>query len=194
VTFADLGSAEITYWRLAVDQNNVYFVAGPDDELMKLSKAGGKPVALAKTFLPSNPVSDGADVYWFDALSGVQKLSLAGGEAVTIGECEKGAAVAVDSANIYCATELGKVLRFARADKAVTTVTTVENVPFDQVAVDDNNIYAVSVISGIYRIPKGGGRAEKLVPVDHQLVNFAIDASKLYWTNYDQGTVTQLAK
>jgi hypothetical protein len=195
VTFADLGTPDIGFWRLAVDKNYVYFVGGPrDDQLLRVSKAGGKPEPVAKVLAPSEFVFDETNIYWADSLSEVKKLSLGGGEPVTIGECEKAEAVAVDSTGVYCASDLGKVIRFAKSDAAMTIVGSVENAPFDQLAVDDRSIYTVGLTSGIYRFDKSGGQPVKLAPVDKQLVKFATDAQNLYWSNYDEGTITRRRK
>lgn len=195
VTFADLGSRELAFWRLAVNKDNVYFVGGPkDDQLLAVNKAGGKPQQLAKVFVPTEFVFDETNIYWAEPFSELKKLSLAGGEPITIGDCEKAAAVAVDAAGVYCATESGKVLRFAKSDAAVTTVASVDNARFDQIAVDDRSIYTVDLTSGLYRLDKSGGQPVKLVTIDRQLVKLAIDGQNVFWSNYDEGTITRRAK
>lgn len=195
ITFADLGPTEISIWRLAVDKNNIYFVGGPkDDQLLKLSRAGGKPMPLAQVFIPSNFVSDGVNIYWADSQSEVKKVNVAGGEPITIGECEKAGAVAVDSTSVYCATEAGKVMRFAKRDGAMTTLGSLEQVSFDQLSVDERSVYALSILSGIYRFDKRGGTPAKLVSINGESVNFVVDSHDLFWSNYSQGTVMRRRK
>jgi hypothetical protein len=106
----------------------------------------------------------------------------------------KAGAVAVDSASVYCATELGKVFRFSKTDGTTTTVASVDNVGFDQLAVDDRSVYALSLLSGIYRLGKKGWPPLKLVPVNREVVNFVTDDLDIFWSNYKDGTVMRRRK
>lgn len=194
-TFADLGPAEVSTWRLTIDKDNVYFVGGPgDDQLLKLRKAGGNPMPLTKIVMPTNLVSDGVNVYWADNYSEVKKVNVDGGEPRTIGECEDAAAVAVDSDAVYCSTSSGTIVRFAKTDGAMTTIGSVANAQFDQLAVDQNSVYALSVLFGIYRFDKKGGEPLKVVPINREQVSFVIDERYLFWSNYAQGTITRMRK
>ena len=197
VRFVDVGAKESIYWYFALDDKNVYFVSGPESkqQIFKVGKAGGKPLALTTVGIPSGLAADGVDVYWIEyAEDAVKKVAIAGGEPATVGECEKpgGGAIAVDAASIYCGDVNGNVVRFAKSG-GVTTLTGIQSY-FDRLAVDERNVYGLNVLKGIYRIGKDGGAPVRVVPLDRTDANFAIDEQNLYWSNSEKGTVSRRRK
>jgi hypothetical protein len=198
VRFVDVGAKQSIYWYFTLDEKNVYFVSGPDNkqQIFKLGKSGGKPLALAPAGIPSGLAADDVNVYWLEyAEYAVKKVAIAGGEPVKLGDCERpgAGAIAVDAASVYCGDLNGNVLRFAKTG-GVTTLVGDQNAPFDLLRVDDRNVYGLSVIKGIYRIGKSGGAPVRLVPLDRTDANFAIDEQNLYWSNYEEGTVSRRRK
>ena len=199
VKFADVGASESVYWYIALDNQNVYFVSGPASrqQIFKVGKGGGKPQALVRVGIPSGLTADGVNVYWVEYAEGmVKKVPVAGGASVEVGKCERAGAGAliVDSTNVYCAEAEGKVLRLAKSNGAAETIANVEQASFDQLAVDERSVYALSLLKGIYRIDKSGGPPLRLVFLDRVAAHFAIDDKNLYWSNYDEGTVSRRPK
>ena len=199
VAFGNIGGGKSIYYYFALDQKNVYFVNDPQDsgqQIIKMDKGGGKPVVLVPhVYAPSGVVSDGVNVYWIEyANDEVQKVDIQGGPAVTIGECTDPMALAVDGAGVYCSNKQGEIIRFAKTGGASSILATVKDAGFDRLAVDEKTVYALSVLKGIYRIDKSGRPPVLLVPLNGVSANLAIDASNIYWSNYNEGTVMRRSK
>jgi streptogramin lyase len=198
VAFSSIGGKN-NYYYFALDQKNVYFVNDRPEsgqQIMKMDKSGGKPAILVpQVYAPSGVVSDGANVYWIEyANDEVQKVDIQGGPAVTIGECTDPMALAVDGAGVYCSNKQGEIIRFAKTGGASSILATVKDAGFDRLAVDEKTVYALSVLKGIYRIDKSGRPPVLLVPLNGVSANLAIDASNIYWSNYNEGTVMRRSK
>jgi len=199
VAFSSIGGGKNIYYYFALDQKNVYFVNDPPEsgqQIMKMDKGGGKPAILVpQVYAPSGVVSDGVSVYWIEYLNDiVQKVDIEGGPAVSIGECIDPMAIAVDSTSVYCSNKQGEIMRFTKTSGASTILATVKDAGFDRLAVDEKALYALSVLKGIYRMDKNGRPPVLLVPLNGVSANLAIDASNIYWSNYNEGTVMRRSK
>lgn len=198
VAFANIGGKN-NYYYFALDQKNVYFVNDPPEggqQIMKMSKGGGKPEILVReVYVPNGLASDGVSVYWIEYASEiVQKADIEGGTVSTVGECSNPVGLVVDSTIIYCANKQGEIWRLAKTNGASTILATVKDAGFDRLAVDQKAVYALSVLKGIYRIDKQGRPPVLLVPLDGVSANLAIDDSSIYWSNPNEGTIMRQSK
>lgn len=113
------GASEIVYEtsgsegldELGQDADSLYFGhRGPNESrwaLRKISKKGGEPVTLVKTYLLSPVAVDESSVYFFDE-EGRSKMALCrisknGGEVVRLDKGYASGAIAVDKAQVYFA-------------------------------------------------------------------------------------------
>jgi len=142
-------------------------------------------VTLGTSFHPYLLAIDASNVYWSDNLAGqVWKAPLAGGNATLLASgVPNPNGIAVDATDVYFTTDAG----LRKVPIAGGPLVVIDNQCCAKgVALDANNVYWCNDAAGtIYQTPKAGGAILTLTNVESAPVNLAVDATTVYWANYN---------
>jgi len=199
---------------LAVDDVNVYWTdCGTsarnleDGAVLKMSKQGGAPqVVVSGQSCPGGITTDAANVYWQNN-DIIFKVDKRGGVPIALAT-NGGSAIAVDEANVYwarvasvsrttfhsCADERSTLFRVAKNGGTPVQVAEVVGSMSSQLVMDATAIYWVNdCTNGIWKIAKTGGNPRPILS-NVTVRKVAVDATQIYWTVYEDGTVMKKAK
>jgi hypothetical protein len=164
---AAVGPAYI-YEYIAVDDNNVYVVevgaTAADTVIVRVPRAGGSSVTLARAAPGVPPALDGTNLYWgargADGGSIVQ-VPLIGGAVTTLAPAVYPQCLTVDETNVYwtdvTSSGFGAVVRVPKGGGSPATLATgTARFQYDlPIAVDSTNVYWVD--QSVMKVAKTGG-------------------------------------
>ncbi len=141
-------------------------------------------VTLATGFSLEDVVADSQNVYWSDSHNGqvgsVNKVPLGGGPTTTLASEQRHPRhLALDTSNLYFASDQEAIKKVPIAGGPVTTLATGENVPCCLV-VNGADLYYYSG-RGVVRLPLAGGSATPLPGTKGTGYGFALDSVSVYW-------------
>lgn len=177
----------------ALDDDAVYWSQG--NTLLRRAKGGGDPSVVTTT--PSGPqrlAVDGTHVYWTEPSTGsVGRAPKMGGpaEIVAAGEA-KPFGLALDADAVYWTTITGNAIRRrAKVGGSPKTLTDLASNCTD-LALDADAAYWSNAIGGggMGRIPKAGGAAATLFPVEGIPGSLAVDGASVYVWVADPSTAS----
>ena len=161
---------------IALDASNVYWVAG--DNVLKVSKGGGAPAAVAAVQRdPTSVASDGHAAHWSTAGDGQIWRSAARGADVVVKGADKPGCLAFDDTSLYFCSG-SKVMKAPKAGGAATAVATADGA-VTNVALDSVNVVWATATS-VGRAPKAGGEGAVLAKGLKQVTALAVDATGAY--------------
>jgi hypothetical protein len=184
---------------LEADGQDVFFTMFDGSGIFRLSKAGGKPVAIVTrgSLKMASIAVDATDVYWTSYKDGtVNRVPRGGGRIKTLAvEQAHPVDVVVDADFVYWSNETdGTIRRIAKAGgEPITLVSGQEN--HDILALDAANVYWCTWGAGQHRghaclsVAKAGGTPRLLADDLESPSGIAVDASSLYIVNRDPGEV-----
>src|SRR5579883_1165884 len=164
---------------IALDASTVYYVTG--DNVIKVSKSGGAPAAVAALQRDVTSVgADGKNVFWSTAGDGMIWRAAARGADVVVRGAEKPGCLAFDDASVYFCSG-SKVMKAPKAGGAATALATADSA-VTLVTLDGTNAYYATDKGGVGRAPKAGsGAGEVLVPGGGPALSaLVVDASNVY--------------
>lgn len=176
-----------------VDGDYAFVVTGgfakADNAVLRISATTGVVETLVRVpqILTGELVLDDKYVY-FTSESGnvILRVSRIGGLAVPVVETTRPIHLAIDDTHLYYATFLpqaagGAVMRVAKSGGSPELLVEGQT-GVDQLVVDRDSVFFRSN-SGIWRVGKGGGKAECLLPAspDHNVDRLVGDSSHLYF-------------
>jgi hypothetical protein len=153
---------------IAVDDSNVYWTAygqmSDDAVIVRLSRAGGKPVTLAEGAAYPSLVSDGSYVYFADVINAPQRhilrVPVDGGAVMTVASASYPSCLTVDDQYVYW-TDSGGVRKAAKSGGDTVTIVPSNGSADGPIVVDDTSIYWAP--GGLYRVNKDGGATDTLL-------------------------------
>jgi hypothetical protein len=181
---------------IAVDSTNVYWIGAA---VWKCAVTGcnNTPTQLARFGVPTpiGVASDGTSVY-FTALSEVMQCAIGGCQnapTVLATNLNTASAIAIYGGDIYFTDEgTGDVMSCPSSGcGGAPTMLVTGSAAGRSVAVDANYVYWGNA-QGVAAVPTGGGPVIQLDSSGWSSI--AIDDSCVYFTNYDTGTVSVVAK
>ena len=184
-------STQTTYLSDAVAADGTYGYAGTN----RVPLDGGPPVNLAtggNAGAPYQEVIDSESIYWADG-NDIVSVPLDGGTVRTIASgLAQPQHVAVDDTAVYWVTygNSASVQKTALGGGGpIVTLASALSYP-GWLAVDDTNVYVTTDLA-IIRIPKNGGALTTLVSNESGF-EIAVDATSVYWTDYNNQLVMKL--
>jgi hypothetical protein len=185
---------------IAQDATNLYWTlsAGALYRVMKGPKAGGQSptVLVAPGEDPFGIDVFAGDVYFMDfsGSNNLYKVSTMGGptSVVASGLPGKNTDVLVDGNEFWATSANTGTLYVEPFGGQATTLAAGFGYPA-QIARDAKYFYLGDYGSAIYRVPVAGGALEPIVSCDH-CEGVAVDDAFVYYTHYDTGVVSRIAK
>jgi hypothetical protein len=201
---------------VAVDATSVYWTnyglgnsnAPSQNTVMRAPLDGGAATTIAMGGNPYGLAVDGANVFYTVPGGQVMSAPLDGGAASVLTASPEPTAIAVDATNVYWLDrKAGEVRSMPKVGGAVVTLATFppratgsSDVTPNQLAVGSAAIYWVVPLAAsgascsagtVMSAPLDGG-ASTIAPAQANPQGIAINASDVYWTNYDEGDVRKL--
>jgi hypothetical protein len=187
---------------IAVNSSAVFWTAD-DGRVRRLPLQGGLQTTLAsKEVGPSGITLDAVNAYWIDYGSGgVVKEPLGGGTRTTL-TSQKGIYIAVDETNVYWTNDA--VMKVPKAGGTPLTLATGDlTLSKHGIAVNSTDVYWAEFnyacggtdqpcspgLGRVMRVPVGGGTPSVVASRQSGADSIALDATHVYWTNYNEGTV-----
>lgn len=178
---------------VAVEGDHAFVVTGgfakAENAVLRISATSGAVETLVRVpqILTGELAIDDKYVYFSsEAANGILRVSKIGGPAVVVIEVTRPIHLAVDETHVYFSTFLtqppgGALLRVAKSGGS-PEVLVEGQAGMDQIVVDSENVFFRSN-SGLWRVPKSGGKAECLLPAtpDHNVDRLVGDGSHLYF-------------
>jgi hypothetical protein len=152
------------------------------------------PLVLASHGLwtPDDLAVDGAHVFYtLEFLNEVRSVPVGGGPSMLVATASLPESIAVDGTSAYW-TEPTAIKKVAKTGGAPVTLVSGLNNPYG-IALDENNVY-FTVDGDVRRVPKEGGAVTVLAQNQGFVVpmKLAIDATHLYWPDFDAMQVMKL--
>jgi streptogramin lyase len=155
------------------------------------------PVAIVSN--QNNPAAiavDETSVYWVsDSRSTINKMSKAGGALTTLVSGQKKIhRIIVDEDQIYFNTD-DEVRRVNKTGGTPTTLATIADIAYFDLAVDEMSVYYVSSPSSrsrLMKVSKGGGDPVTLVSNDCCPGGLAADGANVYWADFGDDTLKKM--
>ena len=168
---------------IAVDATNVYWAT--NTELLKISKAGGKPVVLAPTQMQAFAIAVSAtNVYWSVEYAGaIMKVPVGGGTPTTFASATAPTGLAVDAVNVYWADYGANTISKKPIGGGATVTLASLTSPPQGLAVDAQNVYWVADDGSVAYVPIAGGSSTPLATEGGSGLMVAVDATTVYWTS-----------
>jgi len=188
-------------YAVAVRGNNVYWTNrgfSTTPSVNQAPKNGTGPIVPLATGIkePLAIAVDDAFVYWaLDAdPGGVQKAPIDGGAVVPIAAPKYPNALVLRGNTLYFTDQAIPAIQWMALDGS--TPTSVTTITMIQLAVSDDSVYFThaNLPGSVNRVSLDAGTVTKLVSVQHEAFGVAEDATAIYWTQWDDGTLMKLAK
>jgi hypothetical protein len=204
-----LASPQPSPYPILVDGPNVYWgnTESGTQQLLRVSASGGAISLFAGgQATPTDIAKDATSLYWTNYANGtIMGASKAGGApvALVVGQ-DYPRTLAVDDMSIYwintgtVGVTDSAVMKASKAGGAPTTLASGE-ILWYALAVDDTSLYFAQISTdGIRRIMKAdkvsGAPVVLAVAGDGNPNGIAVDATSVYWTDYNYGRVMKVAK
>ena len=156
---------------VVADDDNVYWLTA--SALMKASRSGGTPTALAFTTLPSHLVIDQGSLYWRSLEGALMKVATSGGDPIVLRQLARAPAgsFTVRNGRVYAGTDTRVLSIPLNGEPAQVLATEPKEAPIHAVTADDDYVYWASGnldpdIDGggtIKRSPLAGGPTTTIV-------------------------------
>ncbi len=183
---------------VAVDQTRVYWTDGLGT-VQSAPKAGGPALILASgQSTPYAIAVDGSAVYWANrTIDGtIAKVPLAGGGVVTLAAGQnKPSSISVDSTRVFWGNNGNGTLLSTSLSGGPPTVHWTASGNVNGIGLDASHIYwaAQGSPGNVGRVSISGGFGPVLASDLPGPIALAVDAGRLYWADFTQGTIQSLA-
>lgn len=165
----------------------------------------GSPFALTSGQEISLIEIDSTNIYWVDYTAGtINKMPIGGGSAAAIASGQYyPSALAIDTANAYWKTYDGLIVKGKIAGGRMPTVLASAQESLqarDSMAVDGARVYWADAgdfmqsNGRIMAIDVDGGQPIEIAGGQDKPMGLAVDATHVYWVNWDDGTVRRATK
>jgi hypothetical protein len=191
-----LASGQHSPGSIVVDRANVYWIDSAsqgltDGAIMKVSRAGGTPIAMASGYRPVDIAVDASGVYFTDDWFGaIFKVPLAGGAPTMLAAGQSGpTGIALDATNVYWTDQVKGTVSCVPVGGGSTRILATGQPGAYGVAVDATSVYFtamnLSAVAGgmVMSVPVVGGSPKTLATGQDTPAGIAVDATRVYWVD-----------
>jgi len=175
---------------IAADAESVFWLEPQSGRVVKMPRGGGEETKLADSFGISRGLIIDADTVYWSENEAIYAVPKAGGKARVVSPADIPDVLAQDDSFIYWYSSISGNLSKApkKGAKKPTKVYADKDHTLHTILVDGNDLFVSYGSEGkmvIQRLPKGGGEPVTIAENQQGAVDWAIDATYLYWITDD---------